>query len=306
MVLLCSLVGGCKPAERQFQGYIEGQNLYVESPFSGILRKMPFTRGQSVKPGSLLFQLEKDPEALKLKQAEQEWLQAKNTLDDLKKPGRAPEIAAIIAQIDQVDAEIALAKTRVERVQKLFLKQAIDKDSVDAAVAHLAQQQELKSQYEANLDLTKLASREDRIKAQAAQADALAEKVREAQWNLSQKTARAPAEGIIFDTFFSLGEFVPASKPVLALLTADNIYIVFFVPLAYMQKIHHGEKIYFHCEGCEAKNQAEINYISPQAEYLPPLVYSRENSDKLVFRIHAKIPNSLQYKPGQPVIVSLR
>lgn len=304
--LVCSFfIAGCKKSEKQFQGYVEGQNLYIASSFSGILEQLPSARGQQVKQGALLFRLDPEPQVLELKQAEQEWLQARNTLDDLKKPGREPEVAAIVAQIDQVDAEIALAKIRVERAQKLILKQAIDKDSLDAAVAHLAQQQQLKAQYQANLDLTKLASREDRIKAQIAQADALAEKIREAQWNLAQKTATAPAGGIIFDTFFSKGEFVPAGKPVLALLTADNIYIVFFVPLAYMQKIHLGAQINFSCEGCKEKNLANINYISPVAEYLPPLVYSRENSDKLVFRIQAKIRNSLQYKPGQPVIVGL-
>jgi HlyD family secretion protein len=304
--LSCSLfLFGCGESETQFQGYIEGQNLYMESPFSGILQQLPVVRGQTVQKGTLLFQLDPDPQALELKQSEQGWMQAKNTLEDLKKPERLPEIAAIVAQIDQVNAEIELAKVRVERAEKLIVKQAIDKDSRDAAVAHLAEQQQLKTQYQANLDLAKLPSRDDRIKAQAAQVAALAEKIKEAQWNLSQKKGIAPSTGVIFDTFFSVGEFVPVGKPVLALLTPDNIYLVFFLPLSYMPKIHLNQEIQFGCEECNSKNAALIHYISPTAEYLPPLVYSRDNADKLVFRIHAKVKNPSQFKPGQPVIVSL-
>lgn len=302
----CFVISGCGDSEKPFQGYIEGQNLYMSSPYSGILQQLSVNRGQRVQQGTPLFHLDPDPEAIQLKQAEKELLQAQNTLDDLKKPERDPEIAAIAAQIDQVNAEIVLAQLRVQRYQKLYSKQAIDKDSVDAALAHLQQQQQLKSQYEANLALSKLASREDRIKAQAAQMAALMEKVNEAKWNLAQKTAVSPSEGVIFDTFFSQGEFVPAGKPVLALLTPDNIYLVFFLPLAYMQKIHLQQEISFSCEGCDQVNKAIINYVSPEAEYLPPLVYSRENSDKLVFRIHAQVKNPLQFKPGQPVIVSIR
>ncbi len=51
------------------------------------------------------------------------------------------------------------------------------------------------------------------------------------------------------------------------------------------------------------KNQATIRYISPKAEYIPPLVYSRENNDKLVFRVKASIEHPSQFKPGQPVCV---
>jgi HlyD family secretion protein len=198
-----------------------------------------------------------------------------------------------------------LAAVRVDRYAKLYSKQATEKDTLDAAIAHLAQQQQLKAQYQANLDLAHLGSRMDKIKAQRSQVKALSAKMESLEWSLDQKKRYAPETGIIFDTFFVQGEFVGQERPVLALLTPDHIRIEFFMPLQDMHKIKNGQEIYFTCAGCPKRNKAIIGYISPRAEYLPPLVYSRDNSDKLVFRIKAQIPNATEFKPGQPVWVSL-
>ncbi len=116
--------------------------------------------------------------------------------------------------------------------------------------------------------------------------------------NWTKKSGYAPAEGLIFDTYFIKGEFVPSQQAIASLLTPDNIRIEFFVPAIALHYLHVGEKITFTCEGCSDDNQATIRYISPKAEYIPPLVYSNENADKLVFRVKASIHHPEQFKPG--------
>ena len=288
-----------------FEGYVEGENIYLASPFYGVLQKLLVQRGQHVNKGTLLFVLDPNPQLINIAQIKGELDQAQNTLTDLKKPRRLPEIAAIESQIEQTNAQISLAQIRVSRYQKLYEKNASDKDTLDAALANLRQQQDLKLQYEANLALAKLGSRDDQIKAQQSQVDSLLEKLKEAQWELDQKTLYAPASGTIFDTYFREGEFVIAQQPVVSLLTPENIRIEFFVPLTFLAKVKIGQKITFDCEGCAKNNGAVISYISPDAEYLPPLVYSRDNNANLVFRIKANINEPLSFKPGQPVVVNL-
>lgn len=168
----------------------------------------------------------------------------------------------------------------------------------------LRQHNELAAQYEANLKLAQLGSRIYQIKAQQSMVNSLSAKLNNAKWELSQKTIYAPADGVIFDTYYRKGEFIAAQQSVVSLLTPENIRIEFFVPLKYLSKIKVGQKITFDCEGCKKKNPAVIQYVSPEAEYLPPLVYSRENSSKLVFRIKASIMHPTQFKPGQPVVVN--
>jgi HlyD family secretion protein len=290
----------------QFAGYVEGENIYLASPFYGVLEQLAVHRGQKVKKGELLFHLDNNPQIINLGQVQAELEQANSTLADLKKPRRTPEINAIQAQIDQTNAQIKLADIRVSRYQKLYNKQATDKDSLDAALATLQQQQALKLQYESNLALAQLGSRDDQIIAQQKHIDTLTARYNEAKWELAQKTLYAPASGVIFDTYYRQGEFVAAQQSVLSILTPDNIRIEFFVPLEYLTKIKVGQKISFDCDGCAENNSAVISYVSPDAEYLPPLVYSRDNDSNLVFRIKAHIDNPLAFKPGQPVTVNLK
>lgn len=302
-ILLCSCNGGDHP---QFSGYVEGENIYLASPYFGVLKELNVHRGEHVEKGQLLFRLDPNPQEMSVFQAKAELEQAQNALADLEKPRRLPELSAIEAQIQQANAQIELARIRVDRFQKLYNKQSVDKDSLDAAIATLQQQTQLKEQYQANLALAKLGGREDQIKAQNAQITELTSKLNEAQWELAQKVINAPASGVIFDTYYRQGEFVAGQQPVLSLLTPNNIKIQFFVPLEYLAKIKVGQKITFDCDGCKPDNPGVISYISPDAEYIPPLVYSRENYSKLVFRIKARITNPTQFKPGQPVTVMLQ
>jgi HlyD family secretion protein len=48
-----------------------------------------------------------------------------------------------------------------------------------------------------------------------------------------------------------------------------------------------------------------ISYVSPDAEYTPPVIYSREMRAKLVFLIEAKPRQPAGLRPGQPVDVTL-
>ncbi|BCA96706.1 hemolysin secretion protein D [Legionella antarctica] len=306
LLSLIFLICTCTANEnQQFEGYVEGENIYLASPFYGVLQKLLVRRGEHVTKGELLFRLDPKPQVMNISQIQGELKQAQNTLIDLKKSRRIPELTAIEAQIEQAKAQIILAKLRVTRYQKLHDKKFGDKDTLDEAIANLKLQENLKLQYESNLALAKLGNRDDQINAQKSQVDSLSAKLQEAKWELAQKTVRAPASGVIFDTYYREGEFIVAQKPVVSLLTPENIQIEFFVPLNHMHNVRVGQKVSFDCEGCEKNNTAEISYVSPDAEYLPPLVYSRDNYSKLVFRIKARITRATSFKPGQPVVVTL-
>ncbi|KTD08290.1 HlyD family secretion protein [Legionella jamestowniensis] len=303
--ILTLLVGCGDSSQRRFQGYVEGENIYLASPNSGILKQLFAHRGDHVTKGQLLFQLDEDPQALVVKQSEADLIQAQKTLNDLEQPRRIPEIEAIKAQIEQTDARLKLAEIRVRRMEMLYAKQAVDKDSVDAAIAHYKEQQQLKAQYESNLQLARLGSRNEQIKAQQAQVISLEAKLKEAQWQLAQKRMYAPAEGYIFDTYYRVGEFVGSQQAVLSLLPPENVRIQFFAPVEVLPQLKRGQKIEFICFGCSQSSTAIVDYISPEAEFIPPLVFSRENEDKLVFRIKARIVQPDKFKPGEPVTVIL-
>ncbi|STX27847.1 hemolysin D [Legionella beliardensis] len=304
LLILASL--SCRHEEKvAFQGYVEGENIYLASPYSGLLVKLAVQRGQLVKKGQFLFELDPNPQALFIKQYQADIKQAEHTLRDLQNPRRTEEIAAIESQIEQVNAQLKLAELRVKRYRELYEKRVVSKDVYDSVIARYDELVNRREQYKSNLNLSKQGSRNEQISAQQAQVEALQAKLKEATWQLEQKKIVAPAAGIIFDTYYRQGEFVGSQQAVLSLLTPENVHIEFFIPVEKLAIIKVGQRIRFTCTGCAQTGQAIINYISPEAEYLPPLVYSRENDDKLVFRIKATLLTFNQYKPGQPVTVYL-
>lgn len=292
--------------ERSYQGYVEGENIYLASPYSGILENLAVQRGQTVSKGQLLFQLDANPQQILIRQYEADLQQATNVLKDLQNPRRTPEIKAIEAQIEQTQAQIKLAEIRVSRFKELYNRQAASKDTFDEAVARYDELVKLKAQYEENLRLAKLGSREEQINAQQAQMISLTAKLDQAKWDLQQKNSYSPAGGIIFDTYYRMGEFVGNQQSVLSLLTPENVRLQFYVPVTELARLKVGQTITFLCYDCNERSSAIIDYISPEAEYVPPLVYTRENRDKLVFRIKASLPEFQQFKPGQPVTVYIQ
>lgn len=295
----------CNTNEKYYQGYVEGENVYLASPYSGRLQYLYVHRGQYVKKGQLLFALDPNPQAFLVKQQEAALLQAQQLLSDLEQPRRLPEVQAIRAQIEQTDAKLKLAEIRVKRMQELYLKQATDKDSLDAAIAYYKEQEKLKAQYQSNLELAQLGSRVEQIKAQRSQVVSTRAKLNEAKWQLTQKKIYSPTEGIIFDTYYREGEFVEGQHAVLSLLPPQNKRIEFFVPTSEVNYLRLGKSITFFREESKTTYNAIVDYVSPEAEYLPPLVYSRENYTKLVFRVKARIVKPDTFKPGQPVTVEI-
>lgn len=294
-------------AELTFQGYVEGELVYLSSPFSGMLKTLSVERGEKVASGVTIFKLDPEPEVSQLLAAKNTLKEAEANLANVINGQRSTVLDAINAQIKQAHSDINLAAIRVKRFETLYTKNAIDKDSVDAAENNYQDKVAILQQLEANLAEAKLGSRENLIKAQQAVVKAAEASVTQATWALSQKTLSAPTGGIIFDTFYWPGEWVAAGQPVAALLAPQYIRFIFFVPETLLGKIALGQTVEISCDGCDKHYPATISYISPQVEYTPPVIYSRENNYNLVYRIRATpaLADALYFHPGQPVYVTL-
>src|SRR5476651_2110050 len=81
LVLVAGFFAGCsRNSPNEFQGYVEGEYVYVASPLGGALTNLAVARGDSVKGGQLLFELERESESAAVQQAEKNLAQAKANL----------------------------------------------------------------------------------------------------------------------------------------------------------------------------------------------------------------------------------
>ena len=146
------------------------------------------------------------------------------------------------------------------------------------------------------------------IAAQQAAVDAARAAVALARWRLDQRHVVAPAGGRVADVMARPGETMAAGGPVVSLLPPENIFVRFFVPEAQLSRLHLGQAVGLTCDGCAPGLTASISFISPQAEYTPPVIYSEQSRAKLVYLIEARPPGEQAggLNPGQPVLVSAK
>jgi HlyD family secretion protein len=234
------LLSSCEdPSTDRFQGYVEGEFVYVASPLAGQLETLSVQRGQQVTSGQPLFSLDETAEK---------------------------------AARDMAEAALVLSEAEYKRQSELLRRGPASAQDYDRARSTRDQDRQ---------------------------------RLTQAQWNFDQKKQAAPEAGLVYDTLFRQGEWVAAGKPVVVLLPPQNIKVRAFVPETRIGSIHYGDPVRVTVDGVEKPFVGKVSYISTRAEYTPPVIYSRESREKLVFMIESVFDPqvSANLHPGQPVDV---
>lgn len=307
-LLAAALFSGCKPTtDGSWQGYIEGEYVYVAAPLGGTLTSLTVKRGDTVKAAQPLFTLESAAEAAAVQEAEQKIAQAKAKYENLLKGRRPSEIEALEARLAQNKVSIGLAERDLERLTNLHKSNvgAVSQEQLDQSSSKLAGYRAEAKVIEADIATAKLGAREDEIKAASLEVRTLEAALVKTRWALDQKQQASPAEGTVHDTLYRLGEFVAAGNPVVAILPPQNIKVRFFVPEEKLASIKTGAPVQVSLDGANKTYTATVSYISTQAEFTPPVIYSQQTRSKLVFMIEAQFTpaDSAALHPGQPVDV---
>ncbi len=301
-----ALAGCSRPPAGAYQGYVEGEYVHVATSEPGQLERLAVAKGDRVEKGAPLFALEAAREAAALRQAREQLAAAEALLQDVRSGKRAQELDVVRAQLDQARAEARRAAADFERDGAQFAAGGIAQAQLDrsraAADASAARVRELEGQ----LAVANLPARDDQIVAQQAQVAAAQAAVDQAEWRLEQKTVAAPVGGLVFDVLYRTGEWVAAGRPVVRLLPPGNVKIRFFVPETALGGLAVGQTVAVRCDGRAEDVAAEISYVSTEAEYTPPIIYSNETRSKLVFMVEARPLDGAELHPGQPVQVEIR
>ena len=290
-----------------WQGYVEGEYVRVGAPVAGTLLELGVQRGQAVAKGAPLFVLEQESEAAARREAESRVAQAVARLANLEKGKRPDELAAIAAQQAQATAALALSRATLARQEKLVAAGFVSRAVLDEARAALDRDSARVAELAAQLRVARLTARSDEIAAARADIEAARAALAQAQWRLGQKAVPAPVAGTVQDRLYLPGEFVPAGNPVVALLPPENLKLRFFVGETELARVRVGQAVKASCDGCGEETPARIRFVSTQAEYTPPVIYSRENRAKLVYLVEAGVTakDAARLHVGQPVEVRL-
>ncbi|WP_439684339.1 Membrane fusion protein biotin-lipoyl like domain-containing protein [Cupriavidus oxalaticus] len=300
------LVAGCsKPGTDTWQGYIEGEFVSVASPFAGRLDTLSVQRGQQVTQGAALFALESDDERAARQQAEDQLRAAEAQLQDMKTGKRPVEVDVSRAQLAQAQAQAQRSAAALRRDERQFEIGGIAQAQLDESRAQARSDAARVRELQRDIDVARLPGRDAQQAAQAAQVAAARAALAQADWKLSRKTVAATQAGLVYDTPYRLGEWVPAGSPVVRMLPPGNVKVRFYVPEAVVGALRNGQAVQVRCDGCAAPVAASITYVANEAEFTPPVIYSNETRSKLVFLVEARpsAADAIKLRPGQPVEV---
>jgi len=130
-------------------------------------------------------------------------------------------------------------------------------------------------------------------------------RVNTSQTRLARRTGFAPVVGTIQQIYFREGEMVPEKRPVLSIMPPGNMKVRFYVPEPDLPKLAIGDGVRVACDNCAGDLMAKIYFIATQAEYTPPVIYSLDERNKLVYLVQARPVRPDALRVGQPISVFL-
>jgi HlyD family secretion protein len=303
----CLGVAGCNDSKDVvFQGWIEADLIFVAPDENGRIETLAVREGDQVEAGMPLFGLDANLQEADVHTADAQVAEARARLARVQAAQqRTEEIAVLQAQEKRAEAALALTTAELERVQTLFNRGGIASQAqLDVAKANAGRDQAALDEVRRQIAVARLAARDEDIAA-ARQSLAAAEGRRiAADTKLSRRHLVAPVTGSVQQLYFRPGELVMAGRPVVALLPPGNLKVRFFVSESMLPKLKFGDTINVTCDGCQPGITAKISFISRASEFTPPVIYSLEERNKLVFMIEARTEHPELLRVGQPVSVT--
>lgn len=293
---------GATPAP-SWNGYVEADYVYVAAVSSGTIMSLAVAEGDMVAPGDVLFMLNDAQYRAAVSAAEARTGAANAALANLMTGSRSDEIEVIRASLAKAEADLRLAQENATRTQKLFEGGLTSRANLDQALAALASAEATVRQLEAQLKVAELPARDaqqQQALANVAVAQADADKARA---DLADRVVKAPVSGRIERLYFASGETPAAGAPVVSLLAADALKVKFYVAEADRPGFALGDTVSVTCDGCAGEIAARLTYVASDPQFTPPIIYSRDERQRLSFLAEATIAGGAGLLPGQPVTV---
>lgn len=291
--------------EPAWQGYVEAEFVDLGAEETARLVAVAVERGDRVREGDSLFRLDDADAAAAREQAQARLAAAEAELADLQTGRRPEEIAELEAQRDAAQATRDAARADYERQSQLVSRQVISQSAAEEALERYRVAEARLAEAQHRLEVARLPARPDRIEAARMNTEAARAALAGAEARLARLAGTAPVEARVEEVLFRARELVPAGRPVVRLLPPGNLKVRLFLPQAELGRIDVGDWLEVRCDGCPRPVPATVSFIAEEAEFTPPVIFSVNARQKLVFMVEARPRVADGLKVGQPVDVRL-
>lgn len=304
--LAAQLFAQCGPAEPLAVGYVEGEYTLLAPISTARLLEVPVRRGERLKAGAIVAEQERRDAEIAVAEAEAAASKAKAQLENLRQGKRPEEIAVIEAALTSAAAKLNEARRNLQRQQDLARRGFSSQSDLEAAGTTVETAQASVAELTANLAVARLPARDEEIVAASSAAEQAVASLEAARWRLEQRSIAAPADGQVNDVLLRQGEVSGPSAPVVSFLPDGATKLKLYVAEPSLAGLRQGARLQVRCDGCGDNQFAIISYIADEPEFTPPVIYSLNRRQKLVYLVEARPEaEAARLKPGQIVDVVL-
>ncbi len=303
-ILVLWLVLGRGPRDDgAYLGYVEGDLLYIGPVEGERLVGLSVEVGDQVAANAPLFAMETPVLDAQRREASDRIAQMQAQLENLQAAlNRPQQVAVLQAAVERSKAELALSQLTFDRQKKLYAQRDVSKATLDNAQMALSRDEANLAEAKRQVDAALLTGRSQEINGAEAAIKQAHSQLSQLDIRISRQKVFSPATGVVQDVFFRPGEMVTAGQPVLSLLPPENRKARFYVPQARLTQIKPGGRVKVACDGCADNLYARVFYIAGREEYTPPVIFSDEERQKLVFKIEARMEGAARELPlGLPL-----
>jgi HlyD family secretion protein len=301
-----SLFTACAGGAPLAVGYVEGDFVLLAPIEVAQVKSISVKRGDRVEAGRAVAEMEADDARIALAQSEAALGEATARLADLRLGRRPEEVAVLDAMVRSSEAEAQEKRRVLARATGLLDRGIVTQPEYDEAQTAVEVAEAKINQSEANLAVAELPARPEEIKAAENQVKQAKTALDQARWRLSKRSLTAPSAGRVDDVIRNPGDVAGPSAPVISMLPDGAVKLSLFVPEPSFSAVEVGKLLRVRCDGCPDGIEARVSYVSPDPEFTPPVIYSLETRQKLVYLVEARPVGAASFlQPGQIVDVEM-
>lgn len=288
-------------------GTIESVNVTVSSKVAGQIETLNFKEGDKVKEGDLLLTIDHDLLDIQLRQAQAGVDLAQAQYNLIKNGATKNDIKIQADLVEQARINLDAAKTDKDRTENLYKENTITKQQYDNALSRYdlaaAQYQTAKD----NLTRIKNISRPEDIESARANLNKAISAYDLLKQNINDCSVYAPVNGIVSKKFVEKGEIVNPQSSLLKISDLETVNLIIYVSETELGKVKLNETADVTVDSYKDKvYKGKVIFISPEAEFTPKNIQTKDERTKLVFGVKLEIPNpQFDLKPGMPADAKL-
>lgn len=307
-ILLAAFVTftGCNSSDSEnsieASGTIEATNVTVSAKTPGEVKSIFFDEGEKVITGDTILLIDGENLLIQLKQTEAASLGAEAQFQLLKNGARKEDIKQVENVLKQAGISFEQAKTDKERFDNLYESKSITKKQYeDATVRYELALVQYNSAKE-NFNKIKSFARPEELKqaeARLLQSKANEEFIRK---GLRDSYVTSPISGFIVKKFIEKGEMVTPMSSLFKIADLSKMELLIYVSEKELGRVKLGQEADIFVDAFKNKSfKGKVIYISPEAEFTPKNIQTKDERTKLVFAVKIKIDNpGFELKAGMP------